>query len=134
MIFFLLDCWDNNPDNRPTISDVVDRLKKIITADNLDNSNNLSNSLQEQNSNVDVINNLAPSDPYWNMNEVVKALGSNSSESVNASWRTNDVLKIFKEISGVVSLTCKKSGEKSTNVSREIIWENIDSKESGGDH
>src|SRR5207245_7947271 len=33
-IYFYLECWDNEPDNRPTMNQVVERLKSMISVRN----------------------------------------------------------------------------------------------------
>src|SRR5436190_23339183 len=54
---FFLECWDNNPDNRPTIFEVIDRLIEIMSVDNLDNLANLD-ILHEQNLRIDEIDEI----------------------------------------------------------------------------
>src|SRR4051812_10267122 len=34
-MFFIIDCWNIEPDNRPTINQVVDKLKVIIAKENI---------------------------------------------------------------------------------------------------
>jgi hypothetical protein len=55
-----LDCWDNEPSNRPITSQVVERLKEIISKTNLnpsdDSNNNIigNKSLRERQSNTTI--------------------------------------------------------------------------------
>ncbi|CAB4388491.1 unnamed protein product [Rhizophagus irregularis] len=44
------ECWNGEPDNRPTINQVVERLKEIITKTNITTENNISTSLNTDNS------------------------------------------------------------------------------------
>src|SRR5436190_19359317 len=45
---FLLECWDDEPDNRPSIYEVVERLNPMISQSNIPN-------YQQQNENFDKI-------------------------------------------------------------------------------
>ncbi|CAB4388490.1 unnamed protein product [Rhizophagus irregularis] len=45
------ECWNGEPDNRPTTNQVVETLKEIITKTNITTENNISTSLNTDNSN-----------------------------------------------------------------------------------
>ncbi|CAB4415461.1 unnamed protein product [Rhizophagus irregularis] len=46
------ECWNGEPDNRPTINQVVERLKEIITKTNITTENNISASLNTDNNSL----------------------------------------------------------------------------------
>ncbi|CAB4415462.1 unnamed protein product [Rhizophagus irregularis] len=45
------ECWNGEPDNRPTINQVLERLKEIITKTNITTENNISASLNDTDNN-----------------------------------------------------------------------------------
>ena len=58
---FYLDCWNNEPDNRPTINQVIAKLKAVIPKENIEfqpyDSNTNVQSSSEQKNIVEVSNN-----------------------------------------------------------------------------
>ncbi|EXX77178.1 uncharacterized protein OCT59_007092 [Rhizophagus irregularis] len=54
------ECWNGEPDNRPTTNQVVETLKEIITKTNITTENNISTSLNTDNS------------LYWEMSQIIQ--------------------------------------------------------------
>ncbi|EXX64757.1 uncharacterized protein OCT59_007099 [Rhizophagus irregularis] len=75
------ECWNGEPDNRPTINQVVERLKEIIAKMNITTENNISASLNTDNSLHGEMSQIIQNFNKMNTKEIVPA--NNSFEKVN---------------------------------------------------
>src|SRR2546423_8508013 len=116
-IYFYLECWDNEPDNRPTINQVVERLKSMVSVRNQsvnnyqtvnsDASFQLSNEPFNSNNNVTSNNSLhgelsklLQNFDKMNTNEIVESLTSN-----------RQIIEIVDEIVDlIIKLTSNEKG------------------------
>ncbi|EXX75299.1 uncharacterized protein OCT59_007096 [Rhizophagus irregularis] len=92
------ECWNGEPDNRPTINQVVERLKEIITKTNIKTENNISVSLNTDNSLHGEMSQIIQNFNKMNTKEIVPAniiIENCSFEKVNDI--VNYIFKIVNE-------------------------------------
>src|SRR3954471_8425675 len=95
---YFLDCWHNEPDNRPTISQVASKLNAIIQENNKDfmsnNSDRSTQSSKQQinlNSFEDIKNNL----PHGELFKVIQEFNKMNTEEVESSMPSNNNFKMI---------------------------------------
>ena len=96
-IYFLLECWDDEPDNRPNIHEVVERLNPIISQSNIPN-------YQQQNENFDKITDQIAS----------KNISLNSNEN-SSHGKLSEVIQNFDK------MNTEEIIESMTSISKQII-------------
>ncbi|RGB40152.1 kinase-like domain-containing protein [Rhizophagus diaphanus] len=84
-----LDCWDGEPDNRPTINQVVTELQVIISKDSSTNIQVLSDQQINVNTN-EVTNNTIDNPLYGEMSQIIQNFNKmNMSEIVSSTSSSN---------------------------------------------
>src|SRR6266542_6546599 len=101
MYFFYLECWDDEPNNRPSIHEVVERLSAMISQSNISN-------YQQQNENFDKI-----TDQITNKNIILNSI-ENSSHG-----------ELSRMIQDFDKMNTKEIIESMTSTNEEIISQNI---------
>ena len=100
-IYFLLECWDDEPDNRPNIHEVVERLNPIISQSNIPN-------YQQQNENFYKITDQIAS----------KNISLNSIEN-SSHGELSQIIQNFDK------MNTEEIVESMTSTSKQIISQNI---------
>src|SRR6266498_1663365 len=101
-IYFLLECWDDEPDNRPNIHEVVERLNPIISQSNIPN-------YQQQNENFDKI-----TDQITSKNISLNSIENSSHGELSQMIQDFDKMNM-EEIVGPMTSTSKQNFDKTTD-------------------
>src|SRR2546425_13172848 len=85
--FYLLECWDSEPDNRPLTHEVVKRLKTIISQSNVivyQQNDNVSNQIGEK----PTLNRIEVSS-HGELSQLIKNFHNMSTNEVKSAISTN---------------------------------------------
>uniref|UniRef100_U9SX09 Protein kinase domain-containing protein n=1 Tax=Rhizophagus irregularis (strain DAOM 181602 / DAOM 197198 / MUCL 43194) TaxID=747089 RepID=U9SX09_RHIID len=101
------ECWNGEPDNRLTINQVVERLKEIITKTNITTENNISASLNTDNSLHGEMSQIIQNFNKMNIKEIVP---SNIIIEDCSFEKVNDIVNyIFKIVNEGIEFTSTKN-------------------------
>lgn len=113
---FHLECWNSEPDNRPTMNDVVNKLKTII--DMTHDANIIYEPILRSNVHVSIINSLNGGELSHDLNKRITETFTSSGRNTNILLEKEDPNVVNKLIEFVFMITEKK---EITSIRQNII-------------